>query len=49
MAEPETIVASFAYDRATLDAEAEESGDFAPTADAVEVIGKGKKEDEFED
>lgn len=53
MADPETIVASFAYDRATIEGEGEDeeevSEDFAPTADAVEVIGKGKKEDEFED
>jgi large subunit ribosomal protein L25 len=49
LAEPETTVASFAFDRAALEEEEEEEGlegDFEPSADSVEVIGKGKEEEE---
>jgi len=50
MAEPETIVASFTFERAALEEEEEEELEaYAPMADSVEVIGKGKKEDEFEE
>jgi large subunit ribosomal protein L25 len=50
LADPETVVASFAFDRATIEGEEEEEEEeFAPTADDVEVIGKGKQEDEFEE
>lgn len=48
--DPETIVAVFSYERAAIEEGAEEDMDaFAPMADSVEVIGKGKKEDEFDD
>ena len=50
LADPEETVASFAYDRAALEEEEEEEegleGDFTPSADSVEVIGKGKEEEE---
>ncbi|MCB8983125.1 MAG: 50S ribosomal protein L25 [Ardenticatenaceae bacterium] len=50
LAEPETIVASFTYERAALEEEEEEEEElYAPMADSVEVIGKGKKEEEFEE
>ncbi len=50
LAEPETIVASFTYERAAIEEEEEEAEDlYAPMADSVEVIGKGKKEEEFEE
>ena len=48
LAEPEETVASFAYDRAAIEEEEEEDGlegDFTPSADSVEVIGKVKEED----
>lgn len=48
LADPETIVASFSYERAALEEEEEEEA-YAPLADSVEVIGKGKKEEEFEE
>ncbi|MFO7682357.1 MAG: 50S ribosomal protein L25 [Chloroflexota bacterium] len=49
LTDPETTVASFAYERAALDEEeeAEEEGDYAPAADSVEVIAKGKDEEDF--
>ena len=48
--DPETIVAVFSYERAAIEEGSEEEMDaFAPMADSVEVIGKGKKDDEFED
>lgn len=50
LADLETIVASFSYERAAIEEEGEEEmEEFAPMADSVEVIGKGKKEDEFEE
>jgi large subunit ribosomal protein L25 len=47
LAEADAIVASFAYERTAGDAD--EMDAYAPMADSVEVIGKGKKEDEFDD
>ncbi|MBK8984744.1 MAG: 50S ribosomal protein L25 [Chloroflexi bacterium] len=46
MAELDALVAAFSYERVATDAE--EVDAYAPLADTVEVIGKGKKEDEFE-
>jgi len=49
LADPEMTVASFAFDRAAIEEEEEEEGlegDFEPSADSVEVIGKGKEEEE---
>lgn len=50
LAEPDMTVASFAFDRAALEEEEEEEGllegDFEPSADSVEVISKGKSEEE---
>lgn len=46
LTDPDTVVARFDYTRT----EAEEAiGDIEPSADMVEVITKGKKEDEFDD
>ena len=49
LADPEMTVASFAFDRAAIEEEEEEEGlegDFTPSADSVEVIGKGKEDEE---
>jgi large subunit ribosomal protein L25 len=49
LAEPEMTIASFVFDRAAIEEEEEEEGlegDFTPSADSVEVIGKGKEEEE---
>lgn len=51
LAEPEEAVASFAFDRAELDEDEEDEeglleGEFEPAADSVEVIGKGKDDEE---
>jgi len=49
LADPEMTVASFSFDRAAIEEEEEEEGlegDFEPSADSVEVIGKGKEEEE---
>lgn len=51
LAEPEEAVASFSFDRAELDEDEEDEeglleGEFEPAADSVEVIGKGKDEEE---
>jgi large subunit ribosomal protein L25 len=43
--DPETIVATFSYERAAV--EGDEG--FEVSAEAVEVIGKGKKDDDFDD
>jgi large subunit ribosomal protein L25 len=49
----EATVASFSFDRAEEEEEEEEEelleGEFEPAADSVEVIGKGKDDDEEED
>jgi large subunit ribosomal protein L25 len=49
LAEPEETIASFSFDRAAIEEEDEEGleGDFTPSADSVEVIGKGKEEEDF--
>jgi large subunit ribosomal protein L25 len=48
LTDPETTVARFEY--AQLAEEEEEEDElFVPAADAVEVVGKGKEEDEFEE
>jgi hypothetical protein len=50
LADPDETVASFAFDRAALEEEEEDEegleGEFEPAADSVEVIGKGKDEEE---
>jgi len=50
LAEPEMTVASFTFDRAAVEEEEEDEegleGDFDPAADSVEVISKGKGEEE---
>ncbi|PID85061.1 MAG: 50S ribosomal protein L25 [Chloroflexi bacterium] len=48
LSDPETTVASFAFDRAGIEEEEEEGeeGEFDPAADSVEVISKGKDEEE---
>jgi large subunit ribosomal protein L25 len=49
LADPDETVASFAFDRAALEVEEDEEGlegEFEPAADSVEVIGKGKDEEE---
>ena len=51
LVEPEMTVASFVFDRAVEEEEEEEDeegleGDFDPSADSVEVISKGKSEEE---
>jgi large subunit ribosomal protein L25 len=49
LSDPEDTVASFAFDRAAIEEEEEEEGlegDFEPSADSVEVISKGKEEEE---
>lgn len=45
LTDPESVVTSFQY----AQIEEEEGDEYAPAADAVEVIGRGKKEDEFDD
>ncbi len=48
LADPEETVASFSFDRASMDAEEDGlEGDFSPSADSVEVISKGKDEEDF--
>jgi large subunit ribosomal protein L25 len=50
LAEPDMTIASFVFDRAAIEEEEEEEGllegDFEPSADSVEVISKGKSEEE---
>ncbi|MFQ5397963.1 MAG: 50S ribosomal protein L25 [Anaerolineae bacterium] len=46
LTEPETVVARFEMERVVEEEEVEEEETFAPAADAVEVISKGKKEEE---
>jgi large subunit ribosomal protein L25 len=50
LAEPDMTIASFVFDRAALEEEEDEEGllegDFEPSADSVEVISKGKSEEE---
>jgi large subunit ribosomal protein L25 len=50
LADPDTTVASFVYARADIEGEAEEEegleGELEPAADSVEVISKGKAEEE---
>jgi large subunit ribosomal protein L25 len=51
ISDPEATVASFAFDRAELEEEEEDEeelleGEFEPAADSVEVIGKGKDDEE---
>ena len=46
LTDPETTVARFEYSQAAEEEEEEEEL-FVPAADAVEVVGKGKEEDEF--
>lgn len=49
LAELDMTIASFVFDRAAIEEEEEEEGlegDFTPSADSVEVIGKGKEEEE---
>lgn len=51
LAEPDMTIASFVFDRAALEEEEEDEeglleGDFEPSADSVEVISKGKSEEE---
>ncbi|MCA9978139.1 MAG: 50S ribosomal protein L25 [Anaerolineales bacterium] len=45
LTDPEIVVTNFQYAQTGE----EETDDYAPAADAVEVIGRGKKEDEFDD
>lgn len=45
LTDPEAAVTTFQYAQAGE----EEADEFAPAADAVEVIGRGKKEEDFED
>jgi large subunit ribosomal protein L25 len=50
LSDPEETVASFSFDRASMDEEEDEEaleGDFSPSADSVEVISKGKDEEDF--
>ncbi|MCZ7668082.1 MAG: 50S ribosomal protein L25 [Chloroflexi bacterium] len=48
LSDPETIVASFVYERADIEEEEEEEeeGLYEPSADSVEVISKGKDDEE---
>lgn len=49
LSDPEAIVASFVYERAAIEEEEEEEeeeGLYEPSADSVEVISKGKAEEE---
>lgn len=46
LTDPETTVASFAYERAGVEDEAVDDT-YAPAPDSVEVISKGKDEDDF--
>lgn len=48
LTDPETTVARFEYEKIAEEEEEEEEL-FVPAADAVEVVGKGKDEDDFED
>ncbi|MBE2221164.1 MAG: 50S ribosomal protein L25 [Anaerolineae bacterium] len=50
LADPEETVASFSFDRAAIEDEEDEDGlegDYEPSADSVEVIGRGKEEEDF--
>ena len=49
LADPETAVARFEYTRLEEEEEAEELEGFEPTADSVEIIEKGKVEEEEEE
>lgn len=46
LTDPETTVASFAYERAGVEEEGADDT-YAPSPDSVEVISKGKDEDDF--
>lgn len=48
LTDPETTVARFEFEKIAEEEEEEEEL-FVPAADAVEVVGKGKEEEEFED
>ncbi|MCA9940629.1 MAG: 50S ribosomal protein L25 [Anaerolineales bacterium] len=47
LADPDTLVATFEYSQAEAEEGAEAETSFLPAADMVEVIKKGKVEDEF--
>lgn len=47
LAHPEETIASFSFDRASADEREGLEGDFTPSADSVEVIGRGKDEEDF--
>ncbi|MEJ2749716.1 MAG: 50S ribosomal protein L25 [Anaerolineae bacterium] len=49
LTDPETTVARFEYAKAPEEEEEEEEELFVPAADAVEVVGKGKEEEDFEE
>jgi large subunit ribosomal protein L25 len=48
LTDPETTVARFEFEKIAEEEEEEEEL-FVPAADAVEVVGKGKEEEDFED